>query len=185
MFARVVEVGIEVNRLFVDVADHFERDFGKTSLCVTICRRRIAVYRTEVAVTVYERTANGKVLRQTHHCVVYGTVAVRMVFAEHFAHDHSALTIGLVGGQTKFAHSVKNTSVNGFQTVSYVGDCTGYVDRHRVCDKGFFKFAVYFHVLDGRVGYMLNIFVVFIVSYVRHNCLLIRRDPSRVSRSAR
>ena len=135
LLACVVEVGIEVNRLFVYVADHFERDLGKTCLGVTIRSGRVAVYRAEVAVSVNERTAYGKVLRKTHHCVVHRTVAVGVIFAKHFTDDHRALTIGLVGSEAKFAHSVKNTSVNGLQTVAYVGDCTGYVDRHRVCDK--------------------------------------------------
>ena len=185
LFARVVEVGIEINRLFVDVADHFKRDFGKTCFGITICRRRIAVDRTEVAVSVDKRATDRKILRKTHHCVVNGAVAVGMVFTKHFTDDHSALTIGLVGSQSELAHCVKNASVNRFQTVSYVGDCTGHVDRHRICDKGLFKLAVDFNVFDGGVGYMLNIFVVFVVSYVRHNCLLIRRDRSRVLRFAR
>ena len=85
---------------------------------------------------------------KTHHCVVYGTVAVRVIFAEHFTHDHCALTIGLVGSMAELAHCVQNTSVNGLQPVSCVGDCTGYVDRHRIRDKRFFKLTVDFDVFD-------------------------------------
>ena len=58
-----------------------------------------------------------------------------MVFTKHFTDNHSTLSKGLVGGEAKFVHGVEDTTMDRFQTVTYVRDCTGYVDCHCVADK--------------------------------------------------
>ena len=135
LFARVVEVGIEVHRALVNVADHLQRDPGKTRFGVTVRRGGIAVHGAEVAVPVHEGTADGEILRETDHCVVDGDVAVGVVFAQHFADHHSALAVRLVGSEPQLAHGVKYAPVHGLQSVPDVGNGAGHVDRHGVGDE--------------------------------------------------
>ena len=95
-----------------------------------------------------------------------------MVLTQNLSDDHSAFAVRLVGSKSQLAHSVKYTPVYGLQTVAHVGNGAGYVDRHRIGYKGFFQLAVNLDILDGGVGDMLDVFVIFIISYVGHNNLL-------------
>ena len=90
----VVEVGHEIDRFFVDVEQHLLGDFGQAALGVTHGGGGVVVHRAEVALSVDERVAHGKVLRHAHHGVVNGGVAVRVVFAQHVAHHAGALLVG-------------------------------------------------------------------------------------------
>ena len=108
----VVVVRHKINRILVDVGEHIHRDLAHTRFRVTVGSRRVAVYGTEVAVTVHQHIAHGKVLRQTHHRVIYRGVAVRMVGAQHGADGVGALVVGLVRLQTSLIHGVQNTPVH-------------------------------------------------------------------------
>ena len=58
LVARIVEVGVEVHRLFLYVAQHFTRYSAQPCFRVTVSRGRVAVHTAEVAVSVNQRTAN-------------------------------------------------------------------------------------------------------------------------------
>ena len=89
----VVVVGLEVDRLLVDVGQQLLADLLHAALGVAVGRRRIAVDRAEVALPVDERVAHGEVLRQAHQGVVAGGVAVRVELAEHVADHAGALDV--------------------------------------------------------------------------------------------
>ena len=105
-FFRTVEVGQKVHRLLVEIAQHLRRQFGKTRFRITHCGGGISVHRAEIAVPVHEREIDGEILRQTHQRVVYGRVAVRVIFTEHVADDTRAFAVRFVVIQTHFAHGV-------------------------------------------------------------------------------
>ena len=162
LFSGIVEVGIKVYRLFVDISYHFGCDFAKSCLGVSVSCRGVAVHATEVTVTVYESTSDGKVLRKSYQSVVNRAVAVRMVFTEHVTDDKRTLTVGLIGGQTEFVHIEEDSSVYGLKTVSYVGNCTRNVYRHSVRDKRSFHFVFGVYVDDvGFVEHFKNIIFLF------------------------
>ncbi len=73
---RVVEVERPVDRLLVDVGHHLVGDLLHAGLGVTHGRRRVAVHRAEVALSVDQRVTHRPLLRQTHHRVVDRRVAV-------------------------------------------------------------------------------------------------------------
>ena len=123
MHARIVEVGVKIHRILIDFAEHFESHFAHTRFGIPVSRRGVAVHRTEVSVSVYERHIYGEVLREPYERVVYGTVAVGVIFTENVTDDGRALFIRFIGSKTEFVHRVKYTSVNGFKTVAHVGDC--------------------------------------------------------------
>ena len=76
------------------VATRVKLGFG-----VTIGRGRIAVDRAEVALSIDQRIAQGKRLRQANQRVIHREVAVRVVFAHHFSDDAGALTGRLLGAR--------------------------------------------------------------------------------------
>ena len=133
----VIVVGNKIDRVLVDVGEHIHRDFAHARLGISVRRRRIAVDRTEVAVTVHQHVTHGEVLRQTHHGVVNRSVAVRMVSTQHRTDGVGALMIGLGRLQASFVHGIENTSVNGLQTVAHIGQRTRHNDAHRIIEEAF------------------------------------------------
>ena len=73
-----VEVGEEVHRLLIEVAQHLGGELRKACFGITHCGGRVAVHRAEVAVPVHEREVDGEVLREAHEGVVHGEIAVRV-----------------------------------------------------------------------------------------------------------
>ena len=99
LLQRIVEVGVVVYRVFVDIPQHFSRDFAEFRFGITLCRRRVAVHRAEVPLPFYQRTANRKRLRQTYQRVVHGRISVRVIFAQHVADDTRTFSRRFVVGE--------------------------------------------------------------------------------------
>ncbi len=110
---RLVKVRVEVHRLLVDVPHQLKRQLRKPRLRVTHGRRAVAVHRAEVALALHQQRAGGEVLRQTHHGVVDRAVAVRVVLAQHVAHDARRLSKRLVRRDAHLVHRVQDAPVHG------------------------------------------------------------------------
>ena len=80
-----VEIVNEFDRFFVDITEHFGCDTRHFHFGIAHGGGRIAVYGSEVSLSLDERVAHGEVLRHTGKRVIYRHIAVRMVFSEHFA----------------------------------------------------------------------------------------------------
>ena len=132
---RLVEVGHKVDGLLVQVGDHLLGDLGHARLGVAHGRGAVAVDGAEVALALHEHVARGEVLRQAHHRVVHSAVAVRVVLAQHVAHDARALAVGLVGRHAQLVHGVDDAPVHGLEAVAHVRQRAGDDDRHGVGDE--------------------------------------------------
>ena len=75
-FQTVVIVGDERHGLLVDIRQHLQGDLGHSRLCITVSSRRVAVYRTEVTLTVHQHIPHGEILRQTHQRIIDRSVTV-------------------------------------------------------------------------------------------------------------
>ena len=128
----VIVVGLKIHRFLVDVGEHLHGNFAHLRLGVSVSCRRVAVDRTEVAVTVYQRVTQGKILCQTHQRIVNRSVAVRMVLTQHVTDRVSALTELSLRVQSVSVHGVQDTSVDRFESVSDIRQRTAGNDRHGV-----------------------------------------------------
>ena len=81
---------------------------------------------------VDEHVAHGKILRKADHCVVDGSVAVRMVPAKDVADAGRRFFEGLIRSQAIFVHGVQNTPVNRLEAIAHVGKRSSDDDRHCV-----------------------------------------------------
>ena len=61
---------------------------------------------------VYQKITHGEVLGKPDHGVVYGGIAVGMVFAQHIAHAGGRLFEGLVRGQEMCIRDSSGTQKN-------------------------------------------------------------------------
>lgn len=93
---RVVEVRIKVHGVFIYVAEHFAGYFTESCFGVSLSRGGVAVYGTEVALSVYERNVYREPLRKSYQRVVYRAVAVGVIFTHNFTDDTGAFLGRLV-----------------------------------------------------------------------------------------
>jgi len=71
--------------------------------------------------SIHERIALRKILRQTHERVVNRLVAVRMVFADHVADDARALLETRSGIEFQLLHRPQEAAMHGLEAVAHVG----------------------------------------------------------------
>ena len=132
-FIRVfVEGRDHVHRILVDVRQQF---FGETlhaALGVTVSSRRVAVDASEVALTVHQRHAHGKILRHAHQGVVDRSIAVRVIFTDHFADHTCALHVRTGFDQPQLTHRKQNAPVAGLEPVTHIRDRPSYVHAQRI-----------------------------------------------------
>ena len=141
--SRIIEVERKVDRILLDVGHNLISDLAHTSLSITHRSCRVAIHRAKVTLTVNQRVTHRPLLRHTYHCVVNRRVAVRVELTEHITHDTSRLTVRLIRVEVQFvAHIVKNTTMNGFEAVAYIGQGTRNDYRHRIVDVGRFHFLL-------------------------------------------
>ena len=106
LHARIVERGIEIDGLLVEIAQHLRRKFGEPRLRIPHRRGRVSVDGTEVAVPLYEREIYRKVLREPDEGVVYRRIAVRVVFTEAVADYARAFTERFIVVEPEFVHGI-------------------------------------------------------------------------------
>ncbi len=128
----LVEVGVPVHRLLLDVPEHLVGDLGHAGLGVTVGGRGVAVDGAEVAVALHQAVAHGEVLAQADHGVVHRRVAVGVVLTQHVAHAGGRLLEGLVAGEAALVHGVENAAVHRLQAVPHVGQGPAHDDGHGV-----------------------------------------------------
>ena len=148
LFGLVVEVGDEIDGLFVDVREHVERDARQPRFGVAVRGRRIGIDRAEVAVAVDERIAQREVLRHAHERVVDRRIAVRVKALEHLADDAGALAVLLRGVEPHLAHRVQDAALHRLEAVAHVGQRARGDDRH-----GIGEIALPHLVFDGDGGH--------------------------------
>ena len=129
-----VIIGLEVDRILVDVVEQRHRRLGQPALGVAHGRRRIAVDRAEIALPVDQLQAHGEVLRHAHQRVVDRLVAVRVIFAHHVADHARRFHVFLVGRMALFVHRVENAPVHRLEAVTRIGQCPRHDHAHRVIE---------------------------------------------------
>ena len=133
----LVEVGVPVHRVLLNISQHLVGNAGEPGLGVTVGGGRVSVHGAEVAVSVHQTVPHGEVLSQTHHGIVDRGVSVGVVPAQHVAHAGGGLLKGAVMGQIVLIHGVEDAAVDRLQAVPHVGERTAHNDAHGVLNVGF------------------------------------------------
>ena len=152
LLAAAVVVGLEVDGLLVDVADHLQRQRGHPALGVAHRGRGVVARRAEVALAVDQRRAHHPRLGQADEGVVDRGVAVGVVLAHHVADDARALREPAVGPVAAVVHRVEHPAVHRLQPVADVGQRAADDDRHRVVEEGPLHGGLQLDRLDPAAG---------------------------------
>ena len=132
----VVVVGLEVDGVLVDVANHLHGQRRHLALGVSHGRGTVIALGPEVALALHQLVAHRPRLGQTHQGVIDGRVAVRMVFAHDVTNDTGALVPAAIGTVPTVVHGVDDATVHWFEAVSHVGEGSPDDDTHRVVEVG-------------------------------------------------
>ena len=117
--------------------EELARESGEPGLRVPVGRGGVAIHGPEVALSVYERVAERKLLRHADERIVDGRIAVRVVFADHVADDGGALAVGPGRAEAGLVHRVQDPPVDRLQAVADIGQGALHDDAHRVVDERF------------------------------------------------
>ena len=129
---RLVVVRPEIDRILVDIGKHVFGDLGQAGFGIPHGRRRIAVDRSIIALTIHEHIAHVEGLRHPNERVVDRTVTVGVVVPHDLADNLGGLAVGPVRRQAHFVHAVENTAMNRLEAVPHVGECPADDDAHRI-----------------------------------------------------
>ena len=110
----------EVDRVLVEAVEQRLRDRREPRLGVAHRRGVIAIDIAEVALPFDQRVARGEGLGEPHQGVVHRCIAVRMVLADHIAHDPRALLEARVGVQFQRPHRIQQTTLDWLEPVAHV-----------------------------------------------------------------
>ncbi len=141
----VVEVKLHINGVLVNVAQHLLGKFAEARFGITHSGCTVAVFRTEVTLSVHKQVAHIPRLCHTHERTIYTAVSVGVVLTHNFTHDTSGFFSRFVGCIAKFVHSEKYTALNGFEAIAHIGQGTTDDDTHRIVDIRGFHFLVYLY----------------------------------------
>ena len=141
---RGVVIGLEVDRVLVDVAKQEIGDLRQPRLGVSHGRRRIGVHRAEIALAVDQRHPHRPVLRHPREGVVDRLVAVRVIFTHDVADDAARLAVRPPGDIARFLAGVEDSAMDRLQAVAHVGQRAAHDHAHRVIE------VARLHLLDDR-----------------------------------
>ena len=130
----LVVVGLEIDRVLVDVVEQQRGGACQPDLGVAHRRRRIAVHRAEIALPVDQRHAHRERLRHPHHGVVDRRVAVRVVLAHHVADHAGRLAILPVRRVAGVLHAEQDAPVHRLQPVPRVRQRARHDHAHGVIE---------------------------------------------------
>ncbi len=131
-----VVVGIEVDRIGIDVLDQRQRRPRQARFRVAHGRGAVAVDRAEIPLPVDQRQAHREGLRHAHQGVIDRRVAMGMVFTHDLADDARRLHIGAVGEEIVFLRRKENAPMHRFETVAHVRQGAAHDHAHRVSEIG-------------------------------------------------
>ncbi len=131
-----VVIGLEVDRVLTDVADHLHGQRRHFALGVAHRRGFVIAGRAEVTLTGDQRIAHHPGLSQAYQGVVDRPVAVRVVLPHHLADDAGALVPAPVRPVAAVVHAVEDPSVHRLQPVADVRQRPSDDHTHRVVEVG-------------------------------------------------
>ena len=110
---RFVKVWVKIDRVLIDLAQQVHGKLGHARLGITHGSRAVAIDRAKVALPLYQKVADGEILRKAHHRIIHAAVAMGVVFAQHIAHQAGAFAVGFIGRHAQLAHCIQDAAVHG------------------------------------------------------------------------
>ena len=122
----------EIDSVLVDPFEHRLRNGGEPALRVAHRRGVIAVDVAEISLTVDQRIALRKILRETDQRVVDRQLAMRVKLADDVADDACAFLVAGSRVKPQLMHRVHNSPVHRLQAVAHIRQRARHDRRQRI-----------------------------------------------------
>ncbi len=143
---RRIVIGLELDRVLVDVPEEEIGDLGEPRFSVSHGRRRVRVHRAEIALAVDQRHAHRPILGHSRERVVDRLVSVRVILTHDIADDAARLAVRPAGDIARFLAGEEDPAVDGLQAIAHVGQRAADDDAHRIVE------VAGLHLLDDGDG---------------------------------
>ena len=131
---RVVEVGIHVYSILLQVVHDVLAHLREAALGVTHGSWRVAVNRTEVTLSVHKHVAHVPALSHTHQSAIDRQVAVWVILTEHLTNDARTLLIRVAACVADTEHTVEDAAVYRLKSIANIREGTSHNHRHTIVD---------------------------------------------------
>ena len=167
----LVVIGDKIDRVLGDVRQQLARRLRQAGFGIAHGRSRVAVHAAEIALSVDQHQAQGKILGQPHQGIVNRGITVGVILAHHVADNTRRLLVGLVEFVAALVHGIENATMHRLQAVAHVGQrprddhAHGVIQirgRHLLFDGNLL--AAFFRRLRGRGGRLWR--VAFVVQQI-------------------
>ena len=110
----------KIDGVFVNAGQQALGDGGHTRLGIAHGGGVIAIDIAKITLAVDQRVALGEILRQAHHGVVNGGVAMGVIFAHDIADDTRRFLEPLARTQAQLTHRVEQAAMDRFQPIAHI-----------------------------------------------------------------
>src|SRR5436190_17012819 len=124
----------KIDGVLVNAVQKKPRDLGQPRFGVTIGGGIIAIDIAEIALTVDQRIARGKVLRQAHQRIVNRLIAMRMEIAHDVADDLGGFFKLRARIETKKTHAIEDAAMDGLEPVARIRKRAMHDGRERISE---------------------------------------------------
>ena len=129
-----VIVGLKVDGIFADIANHLHGQRCETALCITHGCGAVVAAGAEVTLAIDQRVAHGPRLSHADQGVINGAIAVGVEVAHRVRDGSGGLDVAALGAIAVVVHRVDDAAVDGFHAVANLGESTSNDDAHGVID---------------------------------------------------
>ena len=157
LLAGLIVVVDEVDRVFVQVAEHLHSGPAQTGFGVAHGRGRVPIDGTEIPLSIHHGVAHAEFLRHMHQGGIDNGLAMRVVIARSIAGNFGALAKAAVGHQTQIVHRHQNAALRGLETIAHVRQRSRQNGAHGIVEKGGLEFLLDFDRNDPGVFLLQHI----------------------------
>ena len=134
LFFRLIKVRLEIHCIFVDVRRHLHGNLTQARFGISHGSGAVAVYGTEVSVTVHEGIAGRPLLCEIYESPVDRAVSVGVIFTHRITDNTRTFAVRLVWTVVQFDHGVEYPSLYRLQTVPHIRQGAGCDNAHGIVD---------------------------------------------------
>ena len=161
----LIEVWLEINCIFVDICQHFHGNLAQTCLCVSHGCCPVTIYRTKVSMSVYQRISGRPFLCHIYKCTINRTVTMWVIFTHCITDNTRTFTMWLVRTIIQLYHGIQYTTLNRFQTISYIRQCSGSDNAHCIVNVRVLHGLFQIHLVDFVKNIIFHLSILPIIRY--------------------
>ena len=130
----IIEVIRHVYSILIKVIHDMLTHLAQTTLGITHSSRRVTIHRTKVTLAINQKITHIPVLAHTNEGAINRRVTMWVILTKNLTYYTGTFLIGIIASITNTKHTIKDTTMNRFEAISYIRERTSHNNRHRIVD---------------------------------------------------